>query len=173
MSDTPNTVRMNISVPADVKSGLDQIEGLNMSGIATEAFRKTLVERAAQTPAASIDAAVARMKAADEIDDAADRDAGTAAGRSWAMDDATPKQLRRLERAVEAAGAGAGYYANSADFATEFVRDVFRGDDRSNVSDFWETVTGDRDWEDTVTGAFGEGFVQAALDAWADIEAKL
>src|SRR5690348_8820163 len=99
MGDPVNVVRMTISVPREVKEAMDATTAkVNWSAIATKAFQAELLALQSERQAKTMDEVVARLKAAAEIEANEDYQAGHSAGETWAKEDATPKQLRRLEK---------------------------------------------------------------------------
>ncbi len=93
--------RTTITVPAELKQRMKSGgTGVNWSAVACAAFQQKLEERKPVTEVTSIEGAVQRMKAirqpSIETQERAISD-GIAKGKQWALNLATPEQLRQLE----------------------------------------------------------------------------
>ena len=93
-------MRTSISIPADLKRRMDKVKNVVWSHVAAEAFEAKLREveqkKKEQAMQTDMDKVAERLRkaAADEGGEA--EAAGVKAGREWAKDRATPKQLQRL-----------------------------------------------------------------------------
>ena len=102
-----NVVRMNISVPRDLKARMDAATAyllpgsVNWSAVASAAFEAKLLELASKKEVRGVKDVIARLRAADELDRNEDYRAGRAAGERWAEQKATAQQLRSLRRSVD------------------------------------------------------------------------
>jgi cell pole-organizing protein PopZ len=97
-----NVSRMTISVPKAVKAKMDAEEGVNWSAVATRAFEAKLLELlASRKEVHTMNDVIARLTAAAELEANEEYQAGLEAGRAWAKEKATPKQLRRLAKYIE------------------------------------------------------------------------
>lgn len=94
-------VRTNISVPRELKARMDRVQGVNWSGVASEAFERKLLELASKREVRGMDDMVARLKAASELEANEDYQDGHQLGEKWAAEKATPRQLRRLQALVD------------------------------------------------------------------------
>lgn len=92
--------RTTITVPTDLKERMQRAGGqVNWSAVACEAFEKKLAEIGPIQEITSLEDAVERMKAIQSGSDTKNQSSphGLAAGRRWAMNQATPDQLQRIE----------------------------------------------------------------------------
>src|SRR2546423_1045044 len=97
MGDDAKTFRMNISIPRDLKERMDQVgQPVNWSQTAAHAFEAKLLGLAAQKETKTMDEVIERLKAAAVLEEKEEYQAGLEAGRAWAREDASPKELRRL-----------------------------------------------------------------------------
>src|SRR5262249_17454354 len=65
-------VRMNISVPRDLKACMDEVDSVNWSAVASQAFRAKLRALESRRGVRSLDDVIARLRAAEEVDSDAD-----------------------------------------------------------------------------------------------------
>src|SRR5262245_15860587 len=94
-------IRTNISVPRKLKARMDAAaERVNWSAVAAEAFEAKLLELESRKGVRGMDEVIARLKAAAEFEKNEAVQAGLDAGRGWAMRQATPKELKRLEKLI-------------------------------------------------------------------------
>jgi hypothetical protein len=176
-------VRTTISVPRELKARMDKVEeSVNWSGVACSAFEAKLLELESQRQVENMDDVVARLKAAAELEDKEEYQAGLEAGRTWAKEDATPKQLRRIADYVEKSDRSYDFcwYDSSLNWNAPFgPLDHFafvawpdRKDDRSAADDFFEQALGDdahRVQDDDFLHGFGDGVVEI----WDQVRNKL
>jgi hypothetical protein len=102
MSEQAGAVRTNISLPADLKARMDEVDQrVNWSGVAAEAFQRKLLELESRKEGETMDEARASYKARGELEENEEYQAGYEAGETWAKNQGTPKQLRRLEGYVD------------------------------------------------------------------------
>src|SRR5262249_59554820 len=95
--------QMNISIARALKARMDDVRvPVNWSKTAAEAFEEKLLEIESQTDPKNLDGVIARMKAKAALEEKEEYEAGLKAGRIWAREDASPKELRRLEAAERA-----------------------------------------------------------------------
>jgi hypothetical protein len=180
MGESQGVIRMNISVPRELKARMDAEEGVNWSAVASSAFEAKLLELASKKEVSDMDDVVARLKAAEEFEANEDYQAGFKAGQQWAKSTATPKQLRRLADYLEegdewwdvdspgwnAPWGATGYFA----LAVLGLSDEEA--DRRAPDVFWEKALGDgseRIWDADFFHGFGEG----AADLWEKVADKL
>ncbi len=90
-------VRTNISVPRELKTRMERVQGVNWSAVASEAFERKLLELASKMEVKGMDDMVARLKAAAELEANQEYQDGHLLGEKWAAEKATPRQLRRLQ----------------------------------------------------------------------------
>lgn len=183
MSEPRTSVRMNISIPADLKREMDASSGdVNWSSVAAGAFRDKLQQLRAHQGVTTMDDVIARLKAANELDADQDYAAGQQAGEEWAKRHARPKELRRLQKCVEesdgnGAGDAAGYIAlcnngRNRGHVWDLAADV--SGDRSisarEVEVFWEECLGEDEAALVHEPAYGRGWVEGALRVWQTVQ---
>src|SRR5262249_27213905 len=99
------TMRMNISIPADLKQRMDAVtEPVNWSAIAADAFRVHLHKVAARRANIDMKTIIERLKTSKQLSDDASLSDGERDGRDWAARQAEAIQLQRLERARDPVG---------------------------------------------------------------------
>jgi hypothetical protein len=175
-------VRTTISVPRDLKARMDKVEAsVNWSGVACSAFQAKLLELKSKKEVKSMDDVVARLKAAAELEEKEEYQAGHEAGKRWAKEEATPKQLRRIDDHIEEADrAEWWWYDSSMNWKAPFgPRDYFvfavwpdRKDDRSAADDFFEQALG-ADAHRAKDDDFLHGFGDGAAEVWGQVCNKL
>src|SRR5262245_37714343 len=98
--------RTTISIPEDLKEQMDAIgDGVNWSAIAARAFQAKVFEMQARKGGKMKKADIVKRRKAGQEADSEDYDDGKAAGRAWAEQQATPKELQRLATYLERAEA--------------------------------------------------------------------
>jgi hypothetical protein len=166
---------MNISVPADLKKEMDRIkEDVNWSAVAAEAFREHLLRLSASRKGTKMEDVIARLKAATELEENEDFQAGHEIGERWAKSAAKPKQLGRLS---DAFNSHEGLFVGSplAPYGwSDLVYNAIHGQmhDPSERSCFWENMTNengaladDEDWL--------RGFCAGASEVWDQVADRL
>lgn len=123
----------------------------------------TIVQVSEPQPAVKddLDAVVARMKAEAAKEESEDRENGRQYGEGWAKDEATPKQLRRLESAASEGAGGESWIEDAIGVLS--------------ADDFWQVTVGlDPDeMHLTKDDDFCDGFVAGALDVWKRVRSKI
>ena len=76
---------------------MDKVNGVNWSAVASDAFETKLLELASKREVKGMDDTIARLKAAAQLEANQDYQQGHQMGEQWAMEKATPRQLRRLQ----------------------------------------------------------------------------
>jgi len=167
-------MRMNISIPANLKQCMDAInEPTNWSAIASDAFRIHLHKLAKTKTKLNMTEIIDRLKASQKITDNEGLTAGERAGRDWAARKAEAIHLRRLKEArhpVEDWYFGVGSSAYSAAEVFYFIIEPKFDGERTAAADFWETVTGEREAPET---AYVNGFASGAMDIWDQVEDQM
>jgi hypothetical protein len=122
------------------------------------------------------------LKAAQELEANEDYQDGLEAGRRWAKDDATPKQLRRISNYVNADHGSVDWWdVDSPHWRAPFgATDVFvfkawpdRNGDRHAAADFWETALGEDARHRIEDADFFRGFGEGVAEIWGQGEDKL
>lgn len=155
-------------IDAELDARMKKASEVNWSAVASAAFERELLLMKGRTTMGN---AIERMRQADEEDRSEAFEDGTAAGKAWATDDARPKHLR----ALDAWRARLGYDYNRIDVMFPHVMEAMGIDiddydlrDVATVETVFGATLADIESEDWV-----RGFVNGALDAWADIEPQL
>src|SRR5262245_19653780 len=177
MGEPVNVVRMTISVPRALKARMDAADGVNWSAVASQAFEAQLLELTSRMEVKGMDEVIARMKAAQALDDREEYQEGRKAGDRWAKQQARPKQLQRLEQA-EARSQPRSLFSGVPDahgwpgVLWQIITGGVEEWDRDDIDGFWKEVLGDDDWrlsEET----FARGFFDGAMDVWDKVSSKL
>src|SRR5262249_41549988 len=94
--------RLTITVPRDVKEQMDHIaEQVNWSAVATEAFRRKVIEiKTGRNKAMTKEKVLERLRAAGEADPQG-FEAGRNWGRKWAEEKALPRYLRNIGKGTD------------------------------------------------------------------------
>jgi hypothetical protein len=158
--------QMNISISRDLKSRMDEVRvPVNWSQTAAEAFEEKLLKIESRKDPKNFDDVIARMKAKAALEEKQEYEAGLEAGRIWAREDASPKELRRLE--------AAGHAENAERLAQTIWPEIGRQKFPVTSEDFWNKALG----EDNVARAddadFLRGFEDGALEVWAHVKHSL
>ncbi len=183
MGGKQGVIRVNISVPRELKDQMEAVNSVNWSGVAAEAFRKKLRELESRKDAKTMDDVVARLKAAAELEGKEDYQAGFAAGERWAKKEATPKQLRRLAEYIDrfaterldwfdvdypgwdAPWGATGFFALAVLGSNKDVAD--RGEDEC----FWKRALGDNA-DRAQDPDFFRGFGEGAASVWEKVQGE-
>jgi hypothetical protein len=179
-----NTVRTTISVPREVKKRMDAAERVNWSAVATEAFEAKLLELESTMEVSNVEQAVARLKAAGKAEENEQRQEGKEEGRRWAMQDATPRQLRLLAEYdfphdysgwEDMLGVFANRNIGNDGIPTHLYRVLLprEEDGWAEVAAFWEGVLGEGGDERIADFDFALGFVEGAVEFWRSVESKV
>jgi hypothetical protein len=176
MAKPGGVVRMNISIPAELRKQMDGVPGsVNWSAVAAGAFRDK-VERllARRKGAMKKEDVIARLKLADERDDDEAWTDGEEAGERWAQRKATPKQLRRLDEKFDRelfSGVPDAY--GWAGVLYGLIVGEHHGDEMQ-IRAYWESVLGDGDDALRIENeSFAEGFVEGALKEWQSLKEEI
>jgi hypothetical protein len=186
--EAAGVVRVNISIASGLKSRMEAVTvPVNWSAVAAQAFETKLLELASKKEVGSTEDVIARLKAAGELDDKDDYQAGFAAGERWAKQAARPKQLRRLEEyhAACAAEGSEWFDVNRPDwpapwgatgrFALRMLGmdpDVADVADRRVARNFWRSALG-TDAERINDANFFRGFGEGAEAVWQEVKDEL
>ena len=177
MSDG-GVIRTNISVPKALKARMDQVEErVNWSAVAQAAFEAKLLELESKKETETMQDVIARMKAADELDNKESYQEGVKAGKRWASDQARPRHLRALDEAVEDGASDLvegfcnrhGYYIGAGLYRC-ILRDPEA--DEGDIEAFWANALGE-DSTKIEDNYFGEGFVEGALSVWDAVKGQI
>jgi hypothetical protein len=170
-SSDRRSYQMNISIPRDLKARMDAVkQSVNWSQTAAHAFEAKLLEIESRKEVGKMDDVIKRLKAAAELEQNEELQAGVAAGQEWAKTTATPKQLERLSvsEAQEPVICG---LPNHQGWPGVIHYVITKGRDE-NPEDFWENALGD-DANQLYEEDFARGFVAGALEIWDQVKHKL
>jgi len=142
---------MNVSIPEDTKSAMDNIKDVNWSEVARNAFDREVRKRK-RIDRMDTAAITERLRASHENQIEVEKEDGNIFGADWAAKLAEFAELRDLKRFGEAAG--------EALHKWRMMDTVL---DRWDQEEFWEVQEID---PDDVTLAFCEGFAEGALEVW-------
>jgi len=127
--------QMNISISRDLKTRMDDVRvPVNWSQTAAGAFKDKLLKIESEKDPKNLDGVIARMRAKAALEEKEEYEAGLKAGRIWAREDASPKELRRLE--------AAGRAENAESLAQTIWPEIGRHQFSVTSEDFWV-----RPWE--------------------------
>jgi len=190
MSGEGKAVRVNITVPPDLKRQMDAVSAsVNWSAVAQQAFRAKLTELASKKEVETMNEMIARLKAASEMDASEDYQAGAMAGERWVRNQARPRQLRRLDKELDRWETDAsdwsdifGHWSsalNETPIGLGLYKVIERDQGDSNRQErwhrataFWESVLG-KNGMDNNEWDFALGFVEKALEVWHSVEDEI
>ena len=193
MSEPQKAARFNITIPPGLKARMEAATPTeNWSAVAARAFEQRLLELESQKEPKTMNDVITRLKAADELDRDEDYQAGREAGDRWAQQEARPRQLRNLRRAMEESsrslppgfenvardaalgvGPGVGWHLYFGMLGRGVVTNWEEVKAISAEADaFWRGVLGD-DKHRIESPSFGQGFADGALGVWAKVEGHL
>jgi len=165
--------KMTIYVPDDLKSRMDQAEGVNWSPLACRAFEAKLSEIITKRGAKDMKDVIARLRASKESSDSADRQISRTIGRSWGMMQATAAQLGALEKVNDEnyewdtiLEPPASAYSGAE--ALYFILSPEDDGDRDASRDFWSGYFGRPITFDNLMG-----FIEGALAVWEEVKDEL
>jgi hypothetical protein len=179
-----NAVRMNISIPRDLKNRMDGVaEAVNWSRVAGDAFEVKLLELTSRREAKTTDEVIVRLKAAAELEKNEGYQAGFQAGQAWAREAATPKQLRRIAAHIDSCLTGSTDWwdVDSPNWQAPFgatdrfaiaARPEARRDPRV-LTDFWEQALGEDDAGRARDADFLRGFGEGVIEVWEVVKDEL
>jgi hypothetical protein len=168
--------KVAIYVSDDLKERMDQVEKHqpNWSALAQQVFRvecERLVNRKAE--AGKMQAAIERLRESKKRYESKETQAGTAAGRQWALERAEYGELERLEAYEELARLESMRRADERWRAADLVARQVMGDEWTDARDsgrFWELIT---DSDELPSDEFADAFAAAAVDVFAELQRKL
>jgi hypothetical protein len=167
--------RVTISVPAALRERMEAVKGrVNWSAVAARAFEGKLLELELAAKRGHMNKAdiLKRMQAAQEAD-TEDYEDGKAAGRAWAAESATPKELKRLAAHIEKCeshGSGGEWWQLRGVLATA-IRPKFK-EVAEGMGAFWEELLGDEAHR-AADADFLRGFGQGAVEVWDEVSDEL
>jgi len=169
------SVRMNISVPDDLKVRMDSAPQTNWSAIASRAFADHLTAIAARNRkrALNMQETIERLRASKSQHTAAEKSRGYDAGVLWAKDGAEAANLERLAGSRDPVhdwyfGIGSSAYSSAEQFF--FIIEPEEEGERGAAQEFWELWAGENV---PVDDDYVHGFAEGACDVWAEVADKL
>jgi hypothetical protein len=177
MAEIRGSVRLSITVPAELKDEMDGLkESVNWSGVAADAFRRKLLEIQATRKVMKMEDVIKRMKAAVELEGNQRRAAGKAIGERWAKEVAMPSQLENLWCSAAALkGFIDDYIPDDLSTCDEKMHHVawdITGDDDMDGWVFWKPILG-KDLKQIEDPDFLKGFVVGAIEIWEMVRIHL
>jgi hypothetical protein len=170
---------MNISVPGDLKRDMDAVAAaVNWSAVAAEAFRAKLLELRATQKGSSMNDVIERMKAAAKLDASESYQDGKAAGTQWAKTQSRPRELKRIEKAIDEYRGDVGEWVGIANngsnrgIAVDLV-EAITGDtsfNHSDVREFWDNLIGEPADRFDEEDDFARGFIEGAMEVWEAVK---
>jgi hypothetical protein len=173
MGDAQGVTRTNISISRELKARMDAVgERVNWSAVAAEAFEAKLLELESRKEVRGMDDVIARLKAAAELEENDAVQDGVTAGRGWAMRQATPKELRRLEDQRDGDG-----WLRVRDARQPWITlvGIIQGNENLHAMSaqaFWKAVLGETSLKPSDLD-FLRGFIDGALDVWDKVKDQL
>jgi hypothetical protein len=172
-------MRMNISVSDDLKKRMDKLDGVNWSAVACTAFIEIVNSREREKKGTNMDRVIERLRQSQNKAASEEYTNGRKAGRAWASDHANITQLKRLAKARDPIhdwcfGADPTAAYSSAECFVFIIEPDDRGD-RQAVNLFWESVLGSDETDVRIQGSddFVQGFAEAAVELWEEVQDKL
>lgn len=171
--DVVKTKPRNISVPVKLHQAMERHADVNWSAVACAAFEAELARR---KKGAVMSKTIERLRQADEAELSEQTQDGKQAGRAWAERQATPKQLRRLDRFWETAAHDLWQWfhgnTNDAFSPGERLAEIISGEDmdRHARHDWWRDVVDGDPWTDA---DWVEGFCGGAMEVWGEVEDQI
>lgn len=181
-------IRVNISVPKDLKSRMEQIgDGVNWSAVATEAFRRKVLEMESKPTTDDTNALAARYDAAEEMEGQEQYQEGRRAGEQWVREgnaQTVLRAMRRLEKVDENPAEDVEYmlgvYGNGMNQGTAvglagMMGCTDEGEGRQShwhkVKAFWAEILDNKDGAEQIEEyQFALGFVHGAMELWQKIQ---
>jgi hypothetical protein len=184
---TGNTIRVNVSVPRDVKDSMDAAAGeVNWSAVATEAFRAKLLDLESRKRGTTMQAVTERLTASKKKHADQMYKDGFRAGEEWASNTAEAHELARLDDRGESEAKSSrdedwseqlnGYCLpfNRGIDSCLYAAITGKQFDRDNERAFWQSAIGEDQWYDRISHhRFALGFVEGALSIWRKVVGKL
>jgi hypothetical protein len=173
--------KMTVYVPGNLKSRMDQAEGVNWSPLACKAFEVKLAEIINTKGAKDMQDVITRLKASKSKTDDENRIRGRGAGKQWASNQAEAAELERLEAWTEKDLGGRSWQSlleqpgrpeNAFGEDLRLVETITKENvDRRYSDRFWEVITDNK--ADRRSGTFLIGFVEGALEVWEAVKNQL
>ena len=172
-------VRVNVSVPEELKRRMDdvgQTENVNWSAVASEAFESKIGEIASRKEKKALQDVIDRLRASKRATESAWARQGREDGDIWARNSAEAHELQALSNLVEHVGddirEGEAFHIARRIAATVAGRPV--GDlDRSDVTEFWERVSGDN-YQDAIRSVeYLASFLEGVVELWNEVADQL
>jgi hypothetical protein len=182
MAEKEGVFRTTISVPSDLKTRMDRVkEPVNWSAIACRAFQDKLAEIASRKEIKTMTEVVERLRATLRNEEGKDFSHGYELGRKWAENAASATELKRMEKFQETSKTKSKqdwdtwFWPRGTHHPWRILVGVIR-----NEKDV-HPMTAQAFWQDIVAGSsvtsvdgdFLRGFVQGAVDLWAQVKSQL
>jgi len=169
--------RMSVYVSDDLKKRMDKVkEPVNWSAVACTAFEQKLGEIAERKQRKNMADVIQRLRASKLESDTETERQAREAGRKWAMEYATARELENLEKAREQCGNDyERIFTNGMNRPAEVVASFATGQqdlDRADVEQFAERAAGE-DADKLDDPDYALAFIDGALDVWYDVKTEL
>jgi hypothetical protein len=170
--------RTTITVPADLKARMEAIDQeVNWSALACQAFEERLAEIVKTKGNATMEEAIARLRASKRRLESRQYQDGRGAGDRWAKDSAEAEELTRLAgwrqkfardwNIIWADADGTATYASAETFVLTIRPD--EDGDRQAAQEFWSHFIE----HDLPDAEFVHGFADGALGVWDEVKDQL
>lgn len=176
-------MRMNISVPDDLRQRMDAVEDrVNWSALACRAFEQKLGEVASTKRNKTMADVIQRLRASKQWADDKVYQKGLEFGRQWASYAASAEELERLQNSRDPVNDwyfdAEGSSAFSVGEALYFIIQPDEDGSRDGARDFWQEVLeadgfGRTDDERPFNPSFVQGFAVGAVELWEEVSPQL
>lgn len=157
--------RVNLSVPDNVKLKMDQLEGLNWSAIATEAFQSEIrLQELKMTKPKSNEAGLERLRQSRAASKELREAEGVGLGKEWALEVAEHDELERVA-ALDVSELDDDSVPGAL-FAAMAGEDTV---DRYTYEEQYEAIFGERKTTDAELAALCRGAVEGAAQILAEV----
>lgn len=169
-------VRVSITVPRELKAEMDRHAAKeNWSALAVDAFRVRVKYHDEREKAMrKIEQAAVRLRALDAQERNEHHAAGLATGRRWAIDIASPTQLRRLAKATGEGDPSDVVALGFTEGNVKGLSDILQGytDEGTDPKSFWTEFMSSDELASLDENDYAIGFVEGALEVWEAVQKK-
>lgn len=172
-------MRMNISVPDDLRTRMDRCEGVNWSALACRAFSEAVIrqeaERQRKKGKPHMKTVIERLRLSQQQQAERAASKGEIAGYEWAQKDAEAEHLRRLEMLCCGSqdwsfGNGSENSNYSAAQLFYFIIEPDDNKDREAAREFWANTGHETAAEDP---EYVDAFARGAFKLWEEVKSEL
>jgi hypothetical protein len=185
MGKSNRSFRTTITVPQDLKRRMDAMkEQVNWSALACRAFEEKLAEIASKKERKTMDDVIQRLRVSKQQMESEDLKAGEQAGRYWAQNRASARELENLERFLDRLDHEPSYGRNeffsdygSSGYSTaeHLYFELYPEDNQilDGAKEFWEGALGEEGQHHLASDDFLRGFAEGAEAVWLEVKDKL